>query len=91
MTYAKVLLVMSRLSTRLLEAPCRVSQLLGLSRPDVALPVICQILLPPPPRDLKEGSLRLAYIFYGVLHDVADNGNLFRLSQSLGSSESLLL
>lgn len=90
MTYAKVLLVMSRLSTRLLEAPCRVSQLLGLPRPDVALPVMCQILLSQP-RDLKEGSLRLAYIFYGVLHNVADNGNLFRLSQSLGSSESLLL
>lgn len=90
MTYAKVLLVMSRLSTRLLEAPCRVSQLLGLSRPDVALPVMCQILLSQP-RDHNRRTPVMTYIFYGVLHDVADNGNLFRLSQSLGSSESLLL
>lgn len=39
----------------------------------------------------QEGFTALSYIFYRVIHDVADNGDLFRLSQSLRSSESLLL
>lgn len=38
-----------------------------------------------------EGFTALNYIFYSVLHDVADNGDLFRLSQSLSSPEGLLL
>lgn len=38
MTYAEILIVPgSRISTRLLKAPCCISQLLGLSWPDVAL------------------------------------------------------